>query len=245
MIYTLGEADALKAAQVTRLRCAANKAVGARDRKRSTDDDYAVALNGFGGEIALARLLHIEPDWSTHPRGAGDDPFDLWWHGFSIDVKTTHHVHGRLLVPPWKRTHPADFYCLMTGSFPTFQYHGCLPGAEVFKPARYQQWPGVEFNYTATQADLHPLPSGVPPMSKDEMPNTFGSAHVIKEAADVPKLLQLLTDLDYNTLPSIVQGLTHSLKKTGEVVYLNGDQPIRLLHWRIARQRMGNQQFAH
>jgi hypothetical protein len=102
---------------------------GSRDFKMGGGDDLLINIEGTGGEFAFCKLQNIYPDMTiNHPI-----PFDCYikGHGF-IDVKSTKKTNGMLLVGIWKSRSIPDYYALMVGEFPTYEFKGFFPGEEVF-----------------------------------------------------------------------------------------------------------------
>lgn len=102
-----------------------------RSYKMGVGDDLLINLEGTGGEFAFCKLKNIYPDMTVdHPI-----PFDCYINGHGyIDVKTTKKPNGMLLVGIWKSRSIPDYYALMVGEFPTFEFKGFIKGEEVFKP---------------------------------------------------------------------------------------------------------------
>lgn len=104
---------------------------GSRSYKMGNGDDLLINLEGIGGEFAFCKLKNIYPDMTIdHPI-----PYDCYHNqlGF-IDVKSTKKPNGMLLVGTWKYRAIPDYYALMVGEFPTYEFVGYFPGSEVFKP---------------------------------------------------------------------------------------------------------------
>lgn len=104
---------------------------GSRSFKMGGGDDLLINIEGTGGEFAFCKIQNIYPDMTIdHPI-----PFDCYikGHGY-IDVKTTKKRFGMLLVGTWKSRSIPDYYALMVGEFPTYEFKGFFPGEEVFKP---------------------------------------------------------------------------------------------------------------
>ena len=104
---------------------------GSRSFKMGGGDDLLINIEGTGGEFAFCKLKNIYPDMTIdHPI-----PFDCYINGHGyIDVKTTKKPNGMLLVGVWKSRSIPDYYALMVGEFPTYEFKGFFPGQEVFKP---------------------------------------------------------------------------------------------------------------
>ncbi len=103
---------------------------GSRDYKMGNGDDLLINIEGTGGEFAFCKLKNIYPDMTIdHPI-----PYDCYINGHGyIDVKTTKKPFGMLLVGTWKSRAIPDYYALMVGEFPNYEFKGFFPGAEVFK----------------------------------------------------------------------------------------------------------------
>ena len=104
---------------------------GSRSFKMGGGDDLLINIEGTGGEFAFCKLKNIYPDMTIdHPI-----PFDCYINGHGyIDVKTTKKPNGMLLVGVWKSRSIPDYYALMVGEFPNYEFKGFFPGQEVFKP---------------------------------------------------------------------------------------------------------------
>lgn len=102
-----------------------------RSFKMGGGDDLLINIEGTGGEFAFCKLKNIYPDMTIdHPI-----PFDCYINGHGyIDVKTTKKTNGMLLVGVWKSRSIPDYYALMVGEFPNYEFKGFFPGEEVFKP---------------------------------------------------------------------------------------------------------------
>ena len=102
---------------------------GSRDFKMGNGDDLLINIEGTGGEFAFCKLQNIYPDMTIdHPIS-----FDCYikGHGY-VDVKTTKKLDGMLLVGVWKSRAIPDYYALMVGEFPTYEFKGFFPGGDVF-----------------------------------------------------------------------------------------------------------------
>ena len=94
-------------------------------------DDLLINLEGTGGEFAFCKLKNIYPDMTIdHPI-----PYDCYINGVGyIDVKSTKKPNGMLLIGTWKYRAIPEYYALMVGEFPNYEFKGYFPGSEVFKP---------------------------------------------------------------------------------------------------------------
>ncbi len=104
---------------------------GSRDFKMGGGDDLLINIEGTGGEFAFCKLQNIYPDMTiNHPI-----PFDCYikGHGY-VDIKSTTYTKGRLIVGVWKSRSIPDYYALMVGQFPTYEFKGFYGGDDMFKP---------------------------------------------------------------------------------------------------------------
>jgi hypothetical protein len=104
---------------------------GSRSYKMGGGDDLLINLEGTGGEFAFCKLKNIYPDMTIdHPI-----PYDCYINGVGfIDVKTTKKPNGMLLIGTWKYRAIPEYYALMVGEFPNYEFKGYFRGSEVFKP---------------------------------------------------------------------------------------------------------------
>ena len=129
---TLDEAEMLTARVVASMRTGLNRQNGTPDGKRCDRDGFDVDLDGVGGEMAFAKLKNLCPDLGALPRSGGHD-FLARNGRHTIDVKTTSMKDGNLLVGENKAGAPSDFYVLMEGKFPSYEYVGWANSKHGFK----------------------------------------------------------------------------------------------------------------
>tara|TARA_Y100000310_G_scaffold339078_1_gene430616 strand:+ start:1031 stop:1489 length:459 start_codon:yes stop_codon:yes gene_type:complete len=136
-MVTLNEAEQLTARVVASMRSGLNRCAGTVDAKRCDRDGFEVDLDGVAGEMAFALLKNLCPDLGALPRRGGHD---FTTHdNQTIDVKTTSREKGNLLVGENKRQSPSDWYALMVGSFPTYEYVGSASKEQVFKEENLEE----------------------------------------------------------------------------------------------------------
>jgi hypothetical protein len=96
-------------------------------KKRDERSSNELFYQGFGAELAVAKVLNIYPDMSSDY-----SEYDLLWEGKTINVKSTKYPNGRLLIPEFQgRT--ADWYILVTGEMPEYIIRGVAHADEVFR----------------------------------------------------------------------------------------------------------------
>jgi hypothetical protein len=139
---------------VAKLRADNNDKNGIEDKKfRDNISNFQTHLEGFGGELAFAKIINVYPDFSIYSRNSVNDNGDLQWNSKSIDVKTTHIPNGRLITPYWKVNSKVNIYVLMVGVFPKYEYKGYLYKEEFIIPNRLKNL-GYGNTYVAEQRDL-------------------------------------------------------------------------------------------
>jgi len=139
MTTTLNEGEQLVCKILARKRSRANRTAGIRNSKIGGQKDKEIELDGIGGELTFCKLYGLYPDFSIYTRSAvdGTDTFDACLNGVWVDVKTTQCPTGRLLVAVWKRDGPLpDYYALMIGAFPTYEFKGFARSSDLDKVGR-------------------------------------------------------------------------------------------------------------
>ena len=122
--------------------------------------------DAIGAEIAFARMAGVDPDETTDPRSSemGTDFGDCVVDGLVIDVKHTRRLGGMLIAVSWKKRGSADFYALMVGSFPNYEYRGVMDADSfLVRPRLRELRAGGGLVYAAEQRELSELPITVKP----------------------------------------------------------------------------------
>jgi hypothetical protein len=83
-----------------------------KDRQIGKRDPMQVDREGMAGEVVFGALANMFVDFRTHS-GIPKHDF-LARDGRTIDIKTTRHPNGYLLVPISKGKNPCDWYGLVT-----------------------------------------------------------------------------------------------------------------------------------
>lgn len=87
-----------------------------KDRQIGKRDPMQVDREGMAGEVVFGALANMFVDFRT---GSGIPKHDFLAHdGSTIDIKTTRHANGRLLVPLTKAIDPCDWYGLVICDWP-------------------------------------------------------------------------------------------------------------------------------
>jgi hypothetical protein len=90
--------------------------------------------NGFGAELAFCRLCKVTFDSSTVEKESHFNKVDATLpDGTTVDVKTTVHKNGKLIVRHGKEQKVVDVYALLTGTFPTFTFCGWISYEGIIK----------------------------------------------------------------------------------------------------------------
>jgi hypothetical protein len=141
------------AQRLAELRYLTARANGAVDGKIGPQSVEQTDLEGVAAELAFCKVINVCPDFTI-----GETPdFDCRYRALTIDVKTTQHLHGRLLVSAKKLSHPADWYALVIGTFPgPYQMLGMMHKSDLFVD-RYLQDLGYGLTYVVPQSDLMPV----------------------------------------------------------------------------------------
>lgn len=137
------------------MRSSTNRDRGIEDKKRSNKKGVEIDTAGFAGELVVARLLNLYPDFGMEATNQAD----LTFRGHSIDVKTSKYPTARLLAPPHKADKDyADIFMLVTGEMPSFTVRGWIRGDELVTRDRLvEDFKGYGPAYVVPQSELHPL----------------------------------------------------------------------------------------
>jgi len=129
MIVELPEDQVPRLRQMGLERHRAARRRGAKDLcPKASNDRLFMDINGIGGEAAVAQALGL-PLQSLHfEHGSAD----LTLHGIAIDVKTTHHEDGVLLVQDTGSSQ-AHVYVLVVGEMPRYRIAGWATSVDVFQ----------------------------------------------------------------------------------------------------------------
>lgn len=150
-VYTLTEAEQAIARYLGKARYDAARAKGIADEKIGPQSTDLTDLEGLAAELAFCRLLNVYPDLDIGHRPS----FDARYGTVTIDVKSTTYPHGRLLVRATKQPHPADWYALVTGTFPgPYRLAGLFPASLLFTD-RYLMDLGHGPTYVIQQHQLY------------------------------------------------------------------------------------------
>lgn len=119
-IVTLNSGEITIAKGLGRKRYAYDMEHATRDHQPSSVNEVILSL---AGELAFCKIHNVYPDlgWDTFMDA------DCIVNGYKIDIKTTDQPKGNLLVADkGPRIRVVDYYALMIGSIPTFEYMGII-----------------------------------------------------------------------------------------------------------------------
>ena len=96
---------------------------GVTDRKVASRHPFFIELQGVCGELVVAKFLRVWPDTDFALKGRSFDlkTAKMEWR---IDVKTTEHNGGRLIIPVRRRKGGCDIFVLVTGQMPHYRVAG-------------------------------------------------------------------------------------------------------------------------
>jgi hypothetical protein len=113
-----------------------------------------VEVNYVGSEMAFCLMHNVMPDVNWTNRR----PEDCIYQGYRYDIKWTHLEYGHLLAKVKDRPNPPDYFALMVGLFPEFEFAGRMAAFELLRGSRIKTklgktklpWPA----YAAQQREL-------------------------------------------------------------------------------------------
>ncbi len=109
-----------------------NRKNNVKNSRKGGQSDYLTDLDGFGGEFAFCKLFNIYPDLEVKVTSQDSDRGDCLLNNLKIDVKTTKYKTGKLICALWKNNE-VDYYALMVGEFPQYEFKGFAKSSEVKK----------------------------------------------------------------------------------------------------------------
>jgi hypothetical protein len=137
---------------VAAMRTTCNRAANIVERKIGSHSSYQMDVDGFAAELAFCKAMNLHPDLSVVNQSLTHDCVAR--NGKTIDVKTTRHLGGRLLVTPNKKDSATQIYVLVVGTAPAFDVIGYAYKEEVFKDANFGKLNG-RWSYILKQSQLH------------------------------------------------------------------------------------------
>lgn len=146
----LDEVEQAIVRHIAKRRFQSNRGEGVVNNRVGPQSDEATDVEGFGSEMACAKLFNVYPDFSIGARRGGHD-CELM--GLRIDAKGTQYRRGHLLAVIGKQPGDVDIYALMVGKFPNYYFAGCATASELLRPERITDL-GHGDTYAMEQSDL-------------------------------------------------------------------------------------------
>ena len=151
----LNKNERMIAVLVGKERYASNRKKGIVNQKAGTMSAYETEVEGVGGELVFAKACNLYPDFATIP-----GKYDFLAHGMKVDVKTTRHKNGRLLVSSTKKISECDAYVLIVGSMPRYEIIGWAYAPEIINKEHLGEL-GNGPGYMMDQSELHNFPENL------------------------------------------------------------------------------------
>ena len=107
MIVTLTEGEIEVCRMIAQMRDRQNTQINHDKVSNKTQEQQS--FEGVMGEVAFCKAMNIYPDLSTEQRKNG---YDCVFNEHRVDVKSTNHPMGKLLLPEWKDNPDIDIYVL-------------------------------------------------------------------------------------------------------------------------------------
>ena len=112
-----------------RYECARGNSV--ENRKIGPQSNWETDLNGIGSEFAFCKMINVYPDMSIYPRKGGHDC--VTHKNKKINVKSTKYKTGRLLTKMDTNPKDSDYFVLMVGEFPSYEFKGYIESEELIQ----------------------------------------------------------------------------------------------------------------
>ena len=128
MYITLNQIEQYLAKTVGQERRNQNQQNGRNSDELALDND----INGFGGELAVARAINAYPDFTIMPHRRGYDLTKIEnGKEYTVDVKTTRSNPGSLMAKRWKKVDDCSLYVLVHGKLPRYEIQGWVWSREL------------------------------------------------------------------------------------------------------------------
>ncbi len=154
-ILTLSPMEQRLSRAVAAARYKAARTAGVVNARIGAQSDEQTDLDGFGAELAFAKLVNVYPDLTIGARKGGFDCELNEYFGIRVDVKATRYRSGRLLATRGKFDETeVDVYALMIGTFPTYRFVGWASKEELIRADNLKDL-GRGQGYALAQDQLH------------------------------------------------------------------------------------------
>jgi hypothetical protein len=157
MKISLSESEQAICKTIAKFRFENNRKSNVKNSKIGNQSNEFTDLEGFAAEFAFCKLFNCFPDFSINTRSSKnkeDENGDVLFKDKIIDVKTTKYKTGKLLAALWKDSNKnIDYFALMVGTFPDYEFKGFISKSELIQPKRLGNL-GYGETYIAEQKDL-------------------------------------------------------------------------------------------
>jgi hypothetical protein len=153
MTIELNEIEQTLAKLIGKKRYKTNRESSITNNRIGKQSDEATDLNGIGAEIAFCKYANLYPDYSLFPRKGGADCIDR--KGNKIDVKTTTYKTGHLIAVGTTTKGNVNFYVLMVGDMPTYEYKGWCTEDDLLKEENLRDFGYGKPSYALPQESLN------------------------------------------------------------------------------------------
>lgn len=154
MEIQLSEIEQMLALTMANRRFVENRQRTNRDNDVQTMHHYQMEIEGAGGELAAAKFFKVFPSLDNGCRKGGCDLVTR--SKVRVEVKTTVHKRGKILVNNWKEVEDSDIVVLVTGTMPNYTVAGWAYTHEVMREENrkpQKQYLAYEWQHD----DLHPM----------------------------------------------------------------------------------------
>ena len=152
-VIELNEIEQTLSEMIAKKRYETNRKSGVRNNRIGKQSNHLTDLNGVGAEIAFCKYANLYPDYSLFPRKGGADCIDR--SGNKIDIKTTVYPNGHLVAVGTTTKGNVNFYVLMIGNMPTYEYKGWCTGNELIIDNNLTDFGYWKPSYALAQNQLH------------------------------------------------------------------------------------------
>jgi hypothetical protein len=144
-----------------------NENAQVRDRNHSGKPGSSIHTDGFGAELAFAKLMNVYPDLDVFCRSGGHDL--KLADGRLVDVKQTAVLTGHLPIDRDKKPTDCDIYVLMIGTLPEYRYAVWIESRNALNGLHLKELkPGAGESHFVPQDFLNPdLPRAAPRDNSD------------------------------------------------------------------------------
>jgi hypothetical protein len=123
------------------------RAANVKDRQVGDQDPLSIEVDGVMGEFAFCKHFNLYPDIKLRLMSKGHD-CELW-NGTRVDVKTTRHIDGNLVIERGKEVKDSDIYVLaIRPKRNMIQLIGWMDAERAINPGKIRIMRGSECYFT-------------------------------------------------------------------------------------------------